>query len=192
LAAGKASVTIRLARREDIGALEALIALSVETLQAAHYSAHQRAAALGTVFGVDSQLIDDGTYFLVEIGGEIVGCGGWSRRKTPFGSDHVAGKDDALLDPQADAARIRAFFVHPNWARKGIGSAILRTCENAAAEAGFTRLMLVATLPGVPLYAARGYASGESFSVPLANGDELPVLAMHKCIDNVPQMPGAS
>lgn len=175
-------MTIRLARREDISALGALIALSVEILQAEHYSARQRAGALGTVFGVDSQLIDDGTYFVVEIDGEIAGCGGWSRRKTPFGSDHVAGKDDALLDPQADAARIRAFFVHPSWARKGIGSAILQACETAAAEAGFTRLMLVATLPGVPLYAARGYEAGEGFSVPLANGDALPVLAMHKSL----------
>lgn len=173
-------MTIRVARREDIPALQEVIALSVRQLQAEHYSVSQREGALGTVFGVDSQLVDDGTYFVAELDGVLAGCGGWSRRMTPFGGDHVAGKNDALLDPRVDAARIRAFFVHPQFARRGIGSAILRACEAAASEAGFTRLMLVATLPGVPLYAARGYEAGESFSVPLRNGDQLPVLRMHK------------
>lgn len=184
------SVRIRKAGREDIPALAALIALSVEELQAEHYSAEQRRGALGTVFGVDTQLIDDGTYFVAEMDGEIAGCGGWSQRKTPFGSDHVAVKDDTLLDPQIDAARIRAFFVHPRFARRGIGSAILSACEAAAREAGFTRLMLVATLPGVPLYAARGYEAGESFTVPLQNGIELPVLRMHKHVRVEAQLSG--
>jgi len=119
-------ITIRKARPEDVPVLQVLIPESVRALQAEHYSAEQMEGALGTVFGVDTQLISDGTYFIAEAEGNIVGCGGWSRRKTLFGSDHVAGKDDAWLDPGVDAARIRAFFIHPGWARRGISSQILR------------------------------------------------------------------
>ena len=117
--------------------------------------------ALERVFGVDTQLIEDGTYFVAEaeVGGDrvLAGCGGWSKRKTLYGSDHCAGREDALLDPNYEAAKIRAFFVHPAWARRGVGSRILDVCEAAAVAAGFRRLEMGATLTGVPLYVARGY-----------------------------------
>jgi GNAT superfamily N-acetyltransferase len=172
-------VSIRLATPDDIPALEALIADSVLTLQT-EYTREQRLAALGSVFGVDRQLIADGTYFAALADTIIVGCGGWSRRKTPFGSDHSPAKDDSLLDPAVDAARIRAFFIHPAWARRGIGSRILHACETAAAAAGFTRAELTSTLSGVPLYTARGFTPEEEFGVPLRNGDKLPVIRMTK------------
>ena len=174
--------SLRLATPDDIPALEALIAESVRTLQASDYSVPQMEGALGTVFGVDRLLIDDGTYFVAEAGNEIVACGGWSRRKTLFGSDQTPAKDDNWLDPAVDAARIRAFFVNPKWARRGLGSRILRECEAAARARGFTRLELVATLTGEPLYRAHGFAAGLRFSVPLGNGEELPVVRMEKAI----------
>jgi GNAT superfamily N-acetyltransferase len=173
-------ITLRKARPEDIPVLQVLIPESVRTLQAEHYTAEQMEGALGTVFGVDSQLISDGTYFIAEANGNIIGCGGWSRRKTLFGSDHVPGKDDAWLDPSVDPARIRAFFVHPSWARRGIGSRILQCCEAEAAALGFSRLELVATLTGEPLYRVRGFTPTEHFDVPLANGATLPVVRMSK------------
>jgi GNAT superfamily N-acetyltransferase len=176
------SLSLRLAAPADIPALEALIAESVRTLQASDYSTRQMEGALGTVFGVDRLLIEDGTYFAVEAGREIVACGGWSRRKTLFGSDRAPGKDDAWLDPGVDAARIRAFFVHPEWARRGLGSRILMECEAAAGAMGFTRLELVATLTGEPLYRARGFVAAERFAVPLGNGEALPVVRMAKAI----------
>ena len=174
--------TIRLATLEDIRALEALIPESVRALQADSYTTDQIEGALGTVFGVDTQLIKDGTYFVVEVDAKIVGCGGWSRRRTLFGSDSVAGKDDQWLDPASEPARIRAFFVHPAWARRGIGSAIMRQCEEAAANMGFCRLELAATLVGVPLYRAHGFESVEQIDVPLRNGQTLPVVRMAKRI----------
>jgi GNAT superfamily N-acetyltransferase len=143
-------VTIRPATLEDIPALSVLIAESVRTLQAGFYSSAQMEGALGTVFGVDTQLIRDGTYFAAEGESLLVGCGGWSRRKTLFGSDHVAQKDDTWLDPSQDAARIRAFFIRPGWERQGIGSRILAACESAAVARGFPRFELVATLPAYP------------------------------------------
>lgn len=173
---------IRLAGAGDIPALKALIDLSVMQLQAGDYSETQRQAALGSVFGVDSQLIEDGVYFVVEDGDRIVGCGGWSKRRTLFGSDHVSGKDDALLDPETEPARIRAFFVHPDWARRGIGSRIMQACEDAAAEAGFRRLELGATLTGVPLYERHGFAPIERIEAPLPNGETLPVVRMGKAL----------
>jgi len=171
---------LRLATLDDATALERLIADSVRTLQAREYTVEQRDAALGTVFGVDRQLIRDGTYFAIEEDGAIVACGGWSRRKTLYGSDHVAGKDDAWLDPAVDAARIRAFFVHPQWARRGHGSRILEACEAAAREAGFRKLEMAATLTGVPFYAARGYVEVERMEAPLPNGASLEVVRMSK------------
>jgi N-acetylglutamate synthase-like GNAT family acetyltransferase len=119
------SFTIRLARDSDMEALERLIPLSVRTLQASVYTSAQMEAALGPVFGVDRQLIRDGTYLVVENDGVIVGCGGWSRRKAVFGGDRERPGEDAALDPAIDPARIRGFFVHPDWARRGIGSLIL-------------------------------------------------------------------
>jgi GNAT superfamily N-acetyltransferase len=176
------TIAIRTATLEDVPILRSLIAESVRILQAGHYTTEQREGALGTVFGVDTQLIRDGTYFVAEVGKEIAGCGGWSRRKTAFGSDRAAERDNALLDPARDAAKIRAFFVHPDWARRGIGSQILEACETAATAEGFSRLELVSTLPGVPMYGARGFASREAFEVPLENGAKLPVVRMTKTI----------
>ncbi len=170
---------IRKAELADAPALELLIADSIRALSPA-YSAEQIEGALGTVFGVDRQLIADGTYFVAEIDGELVGCGGWSKRKTLFGGDAGRQRDAALLDPMRDPARIRAFFTAPNRARQGIGSAILRRCEASAAAAGFSQLELIATLAGEALYRARGFEALERFEIPLSNGRTLPVVRMVK------------
>jgi N-acetylglutamate synthase-like GNAT family acetyltransferase len=174
--------TIRRATPEDVPALETLIAKSVMSLQASDYTLQQREGALGTVFGVDRQLIGDGTYFIAEMDSRIVACGGWSRRGTLFGGDHSPAKDETWLNPLVDPARIRAFFVDPAWARRGLGSQIMKACEAAAAECGFSRLELVATLTGEPLYRAHGFSSLERFEVPLANGAALPVVRMTKLL----------
>jgi len=162
--------------------LRELIDASVRGLQAADYTSAQIDGALQSVYGVDSQLIADGTYFVAEAGPEpvIVGCGGWSKRKTLFGGDRWTGREDSPLDPQREAAKIRAFFVHPDWVRRGIGSIILEACEKAAAAAGFTRFEMGATLTGVPLYRARGYIPLENLDVPLKNGESLAVVRMEK------------
>jgi GNAT superfamily N-acetyltransferase len=182
-------LTIRLAALDDIELLEALIAESVRVLQAADYTASQREAALGTVFGVDRQLILDRTYFVAEIRGVMVGCGGWSRRRTLFGSDHQAGREDALLDPVTDAAKIRAFFVRPGCERRGIGSAIMRASEDAAVAEGFTRLELGSTLTGIPLYRAHGFVEVETIEAPLAAGGSLTVVRMVKELSRNSQVP---
>lgn len=174
---------IRLATIADTPALARLIEDSVRGLQNRDYSVAQMEGALGTVFGVDTQLIADGTYYAAEaVGGALAGCGGWSRRRTLFGSDRNPGREDALLDPARDAAKIRAFFVHPEWARRGIASEILKTCEEAAQREGFTRFEMGATLTGVPMYAARGYIEMERIVVALANGASLPIVRMSKTI----------
>ena len=123
---------LRLAAIDDVPELTALIAASVRILQAPDYTESQREGALASVYGVDTQLIEDRTYFVAEVEGTIVACGGWSKRKTLFGADHCAGREDSLLDPSTDAAKIRAFFVHPNWSRRGIGTKVLEACESAA------------------------------------------------------------
>jgi len=174
---------LRLALAEDIPALTALIAASVRILQAGDYTESQREGALASVFGVDTQLIADGTYFVAEVEGTIVACGGWSKRKTLFGADHCAGREDSLLDPATDAAKIRAFFVHPEWARRGIGTRVLEACESAAAAAGFMRFEMGATLTGVALYKARGYREVEEIGVQLGNGEVLRVVRMEKGIE---------
>ena len=175
---------VRQAVPADVAALQDLIRASVLGLQAADYTPEQLELALDRVFGVDTQLIEDGTYFVAEAwAGDdrvIAGCGGWSKRKTLFGSDHCAGREDALLDPLCDAAKIRAFFVHPGWARRGVGSRILEVCEAAAVAAGFRRLEMGATLTGVPLYLARGYVEREHRQVPLVPGLSLPIVHMEK------------
>lgn len=172
---------LRLAQEKDIPALEKLIPFSVRALQAPYYSRAQMEAALGPVFGVDRQLIRDETYFVVEHEGAIIGCGGWSKRRAPFGgSDHHGAADAEPLDPRRDAARIRAFFIRPDWARRGIGRTILLTCEAAAKAAGFTRFELVATLAGEPLYKAFGYSEVERCDIPLSNGLKLPCVKMAK------------
>jgi GNAT superfamily N-acetyltransferase len=178
------NLTLRQAVPADIPVLRVLIDASVRGLQAADYTAAQIEGALQSVYGVDSQLIVDGTYFVVEAEAAIVGCGGWSKRKTLFGGDRWSGREDALLNPQQDAAKIRAFFVHPRWVRRGIGSVILEACEKAAAAAGFTRFEMGATLTGVPLYRARGYVALENIEAPLANGESLTVVRMEKWIDS--------
>jgi GNAT superfamily N-acetyltransferase len=174
--------TIRLARDTDIPALEKLIPLSVRELQSGCYSAAQMEAAIGSVFGVDRQLIRDSTYFVMISEGEIVGCGGWSKRKKLFGSDAIESGENAMLDPLREPARIRAFFVHPDWARRGIGRKILDACEKAIRAAGFHAGELVATLPGEPFYAAFGYVAAERYDIPLANGLRLPVVQMKKTL----------
>ena len=157
----RVSLSLRLAALEDRPRLEKLIAESATGLSRTDYSSEQIDAALGGAFGVDSELIRDGTYFVAEVDGDIVGCGGWSRRKTLFGGDSQPGRRSDLLDPARDSARIRAFFVHPAWARRGIGRAILERCEAEARDHGFRSAELLATLPGERFYRALGYVGRE-------------------------------
>ncbi len=174
------SFILRTAAMADIPVLKSLIAESVMTLQADDYSEAQRRAALGTVFGVDTQLIIDQTYFVIESGGEIVACGGWSFRKTLYGADALAGREDNRLNAKIDAARIRAFFVKPGWTRRGLGGQILKACEAAAEAAGFRRFELGATLTGIPLYRAYGYEAIETTEAQMAGGLTLPIVRMGK------------
>jgi GNAT superfamily N-acetyltransferase len=179
-------VSIRNARLADVPRLREVIEASVRGLQANDYTPAQIEGALKSVYGVDSQLIADGTYFVAEIIGQeseashIVACGGWSKRKTLYGGDQFSGREDSLLDPSRDAAKIRAFFVHPQWARQGLGTLILEACENAALENGFRRLEMGATLSGVAFYRARGYVEVAKQSAPLENGEALPIVKMAK------------
>jgi N-acetylglutamate synthase-like GNAT family acetyltransferase len=178
-------ICIRQATTGDIPRLRELIAASVRRLQAKDYTPGQIEGALASVYGVDTQLIADGSYFVAEVltaEGEpvIVGCGGWSKRKTLYGADHCAGREDSLLDPRTEAAKIRAFFIHPDWARRGIASSILEACEAAARNAGFTRLEMGATLTGVPFYRAKGYVELQRIEVPLESGASMPIVRMGK------------
>jgi predicted N-acetyltransferase YhbS len=174
---------IRLATAEDIPALQDLIRESVAALSAEYYSSGQIASALSHIFGVDSQLISDGTYFVAEVEKQIAGSGGWSKRQTLFGGDQLkSSQNDPLLDPATQAARIRAFYVHPQWSRQGIGSLLLNSCEEAARDAGFRCVELVATLPGVPFYSARGYQSAEAIQMDTPDGESLPALRMEKSL----------
>jgi GNAT superfamily N-acetyltransferase len=176
----RVEISVRPATGADVPALTELIAASVEHLQAEDYGESQRRGAIGTVFGVDPILIEDRTYFVAMRDSRICGCGGWSRRGTPFGTDHSPARDDRMLDPQQDAARIRALFVHPACARMGIGSAILRACEEAAKAAGFRRAELTATLTGVKLFRVHGFLAAEELGIPVGNGEVLPVVRMAK------------
>jgi len=151
---------LRLARLDDGPGIDALIARSARGLSTGDYDSTQVEAALAGAFGLDTQLIVDGTYYVVEQDSVLVGCGGWSRRRTLFGSDANAQRDAAELDPSREPARIRAFFVDPAQARRGIGRALLERCEARARAAGFRSFALMATLPGVRLYAAMGYVPG--------------------------------
>jgi GNAT superfamily N-acetyltransferase len=210
---------VRPATLDDVPVLGELIQASVRGLQAGDYLPEQIEAALRRVYGVDTQLIADGTYFVAEAvvgraqekavtaeaaaGSEacgdglqsvadpadpnaqnrtVVGCGGWSKRKTLFGGDQWNRRQDDLLDPAEDAAKIRAFFVHPGWARRGVGSTILQACEKAAKAAGFKRLEMGATISGVEFYKARGYAAVEAIAVPLGDGQSMPIVRMAKSI----------
>lgn len=176
---------LRKAAMSDIPRLREVIEASVRGLQATDYTPAQIEGALKSVYGVDTQLIADETYFAVETAsdGTIIACGGWSKRKTLYGGDQYVGREDSLLEPAHDAAKIRAFFVHPDWARKGIGSLILEACEEAALAASFSRIEMGATLSGVPFYRAKGYIELESQNVPLGNGEFLPIVRMGKSIE---------
>ena len=181
----KPAFRLRLATETDIPALHELIEASVRGLQAGDYTAEQIEGALGTVLGLDTQLIRDQTYFVAETYNQNVevrsiGCGGWSRRKTLFGADRGPGRLPELLDPETDAAKVRAIFVHPEFARRGLGSLILARVEAEAAAAGFRRFEMGSTLTGVPLYKLKGYVEVERIAVPLANGEALPVVRMVK------------
>ena len=171
---------IRRATLEDRAALERLIAESARGLSRGDYSDEQVEAAIASVFGVDTDLIHDGTYYVAEAGGEPIGCGGWSKRKTLFGGDRFAARDSGELDPRTEPARIRAFFVHPGWARRGVAGAILETCEREASAQGFRSLELMATLPGVRLYAARGYEAAGQVEYEIAEGVTIEFVPMRK------------
>ena len=177
--------TLRLATEADIPALHPLIEASVRGLQANDYTPAQIEGALGAVLGVDTQLIADHTYFVAESvdAKRLAGCGGWSKRKTLFGADHGPGREPELLNPATDAAKVRAIFVHPHFARQGLGSLILATVENAARLAGFHRFEMASTLTGVPLYRLKGYLEVESIAVPLWNGQMMPVVKMVKGVE---------
>ncbi|MDQ3750795.1 MAG: GNAT family N-acetyltransferase [Acidobacteriota bacterium] len=173
---------IRKATIGDQAEIENLIAESVKGLSKDDYSARQIELSIKSVFGVDTDLIRDETYFVAESSnGEIVGCGGWSKRKTLYGaSRYESSRDSNELDPQRDAAKIRAFFIHPAWARKGIGKAILQVCETEAKLFGFTSAEMMSTLPGVKLYVVCGYAGDERVAVPVGEGVEIECVRMSK------------
>lgn len=164
----------------DVSTLRSLIAISSRALAKDDYSKEQIEAAIGSAWGVDTQLIKDATYFVAQDGAEVVGCGGWSKRQTLFGADAQHGRDASLLTPGRDAAKVRAFFIRPDWARQGIGRAILDRCETGAREAGFTKVELLATLPGTRLYSAMGYAGGGRVSYTLPGGLLIDFVPMHK------------
>jgi GNAT superfamily N-acetyltransferase len=173
-------LTHRLAARGDLEALRELMDASIAELQKPFLDERQIASSR-TIMGLDTQLIDDGTYFIVEADGEIAGCGGWSRRATLYGGDQTPGRSAALLDPSKDAARTRAMYTHPNHTRKGVGRLILSLCESAAKAEGFARMELMATMAGVPLYRACGYEAMEEV-VDDRGGVGVPLLRMGKLL----------
>lgn len=169
---------IRPARLGEVPALNALIATSAMELSRGYYTAAQIEALITHVFGVDTQLLTDGTYYVIERDGRAVACGGWSGRRTLFGGDQTKGASDPALDPAREAARIRAFFVHPTHARQGLGRQLLVHCEAAAQAAGFCRAELMATLPGRPLYQAFGYEILESVMHQMPGGARVEFVRM--------------
>lgn len=173
---------LRQATPQDRETLEALIARSARQLGTQDYTAEQIESALRGAFGVDTQLIQDGTYFVMESEGRIVGCGGWSRRRTLFGGDSHAERSASELDPRVEPGKIRAFSVDPEYARKGIGTAILKRCEDDARSFGFSRLELMATLPGVRLYAQQGYVADPPIQYELAPGLNIEFVPMSKTL----------
>jgi GNAT superfamily N-acetyltransferase len=172
---------IRKATLADRAAIEQLIRKSARVLSRKDYSGEQIEAAIRSVFGVDTSLILDGTYFVAESSAKmLVGCGGWSRRKTLFGGDQFASRDSSELDPQTEPAKIRAFFIHPDFARKGIGRAILSRCEEEARGCGFRSLELMSTLPGLKLYRACGYEGDERIEHEIGDGTTIQFVPMRK------------
>jgi GNAT superfamily N-acetyltransferase len=174
------SFALRKATLDDRPAIEELIKASARGLSRAEYSDEQIEGAIRTVFGVDTNLIEDGTYFVAESDGELIGCGGWSKRRTLFGGDQYATRDASELDPKVEPAKIRAFFVHPDHARKGIARAILLACENEARAAGFQALELMATLPGIKFYEASGYHGTESVELSVGERVAIGLVPMRK------------
>ena len=177
---GQEHLTHRLAVRADLESLRALMDLAIGELQKSFLDERQIASSRA-IMGLDTQLIDDRTYFVVEAAGQLAGCGGWSRRATLYGGDHSHGRSDQLLQPGKDAARVRAMYTHPNHVRKGVGRLILRLCEEAAGAEGFDRVELMATMAGVPLYRACGYELGEQI-MDASGGIAVPLVRMHKTI----------
>jgi GNAT superfamily N-acetyltransferase len=176
------SMLLRLARLEDLREIEYLIAASARGLSLGYYTPQQIDSLVEHVFGPDTQLIRDGTYYVRPLDGELVAAGGWSRRRTLYGGDRTKGATDPLLDPETDAARIRAFFVHPDYARRGFGRELLERCIADAAAAGFRRLTLVATLPGEPLYRAFGFGVKRRFMLQMPDGVAAEASEMERAI----------
>jgi GNAT superfamily N-acetyltransferase len=174
------ALTSRLAAHGDLPVLLPLIDAAIDELQKGFLDDAQIRSS-HAIMGVDRQLIDDGTYFVVELDGQIAGCGGWSRRATLYGGDHSAGRDTALLDPPRDPAKVRAMYTHPAFARRGVGRLILALCEDAAAGEGFTSLELMSTLSGQPLYEAAGFEAMERVE-DAAGGNPVPLVKMRKSI----------
>ncbi|MGZ8378889.1 MAG: GNAT family N-acetyltransferase [Gemmatirosa sp.] len=177
-----ATPRLRPATLADRAAIEALIDRSVRALSVGYYTPAQVESALRHVFGADTQLIRDGTYFVVEADGAMVAAGGWSGRRTLFGGDQMKSDEDTALDPAREPARIRAFYVHPTWARRGLGRLLFEECRRHARAAGFTTLELMATLPGEPLYAALGFVVRERIIVDLPDGVTLPGARMDRSL----------
>ncbi len=171
-------LSIRPARLEDVEVLSVLVRESVLGLSLGDYSREQLDAALRHLFGVDTRLIEDGTYYVVDDHGRPIACGGWSRRRTLFGGDQYADRSDDRLDPATEPARIRAFFVHPDWSRRGVGNLLLRECERAARANGFRRLELMATRTGEPFYARAGFHVLERVTLELPGGVSFPLTRM--------------
>ncbi|MBC7788562.1 MAG: GNAT family N-acetyltransferase [Anaerolineae bacterium] len=167
----------------DLPALRLLIADSVRGLSLGFYTAAQVEAALTHVFGVDTQLIADGTYYIVDGTSGLAAAGGWSGRRTLYGGDQMKSAEDPLLDPATESARIRAFFVHPDWARRGLARRLYAKCERAAWAVGFRSFELMATRPGEPLYIALGFSVVESVTLALPGGVDVPFVRMRRSID---------
>jgi len=176
------SIAIRKASVSDIPQIEALIARSARGLSTEEYRPSQVEGALRGAFGVDTQLLVDQTYFVVEESGRLIGCGGWSFRSTLFGGDARPGRDASMLDPRTQAAKIRAFFVDPLHARRGIGTLLLERCEQEARDRGYSQVELMATLPGVKLYAARGFAGADVVHFDTGQGETIEFIPMRKVL----------
>ncbi len=178
--------TIKKATLADAERISQLISASVWALSTGDYSDEQIATALQNAWGLDTQLLHDQTYFCIWTNEELAGCGGWSFRKTLFGSDNREDRDTGELDPAVDAAKIRAFFIHPDHARKGLGSLLLQHCELAAWNAGFRKLEMGATLPGMRLYQEHGYRPGESLAFPTSDTTSIEIIPMYKTLTSMP------
>jgi GNAT superfamily N-acetyltransferase len=180
---GQQQLRYRLASHSDLASLKSLMDAAISENQKPFLSSEQISSSR-TIMGLDSQLIEDGTYFVIEIDGNLAGCGGWSRRATLYGGDSTSGRDAALLDPIKDAARIRAMYTHPNFTRRGVGRLIMMLCEEAARNEGFQKVELMATLSGEPLYLACGYQPVERVE-DARGGASVPLIKMRKPLEVV-------